>query len=90
MVWTIRANKPTASPFVFKRVIYKISQFYILVQTPWPNGKALLSGGKDWEFESPRCRILYLIFWFLRDPEYLADNPFLAGTLYGRVYGYGD
>ena len=20
---------------------------------PWPNGKALLSGGKDWEFESP-------------------------------------
>ena len=27
------------------------------VKTPWPNGKALLSGGKDWEFESPRCRL---------------------------------
>lgn len=27
--------------------------------TPWPNGKALLSGGKDWEFESPWCRNVY-------------------------------
>ena len=25
---------------------------------PWPNGKALLSGGKDWEFESPWYREL--------------------------------
>ena len=25
-------------------------------RVPWPNGKALLSGGKDWEFESPWYR----------------------------------
>ena len=25
--------------------------------TLWPNGKALLSGGKDCEFESRKCRV---------------------------------
>ena len=28
---------------------------------PWPNGKALLSGGKDWEFESPWYRIFVFL-----------------------------
>jgi hypothetical protein len=32
------------------------------LQAPWPNGKALLSGGKDCGFESHWCRIFGVLF----------------------------
>ena len=40
----------------------------LLNEAPWPNGKALLSGGKDCGFESHRCRPFCrrLVGFFLR------------------------
>ena len=48
--------------------------------TPWPNGKALLSGGKDWEFESPRCRVIRTLFVFTNPKFLFAPHIFDPAT----------
>ena len=45
---------------------YKQIVGFLFFKVPWPNGKALLSGGKDWEFESPWYRTASLFFALLR------------------------
>lgn len=37
-------------------IFCKSSKLSANYKAPWPNGKALLSGGKDWGFESLWCR----------------------------------
>ena len=35
-----------------------------MLEAPWPNGKASLSGGEDCGFESHRCRTFLFFFSF--------------------------